>query len=193
MNAPLSNLAGVDIVEVFALRAEALARLYADSEIDFHTTVDELQQSAEANGLVAAIGQDAVQAIMSEAFAAVRDDLPTSDEPMAFADEAWSAPGWREAAIEYHQDRAGRTLVVELEPERLARARRLMANNISLERAYAELNKRAPGDVPTVTLDAAEYLVQQNDLQRLKNWLMLHNPDDRAAIRKHLSKRRGPS
>jgi hypothetical protein len=36
MNAPLSNLAGVDIVEVFTLRAEALARLCADIEIDLH-------------------------------------------------------------------------------------------------------------------------------------------------------------
>jgi hypothetical protein len=86
MNAPLSNLAGVDLVEVFTLRAEALARLYADSEIDLRTAVDELQQSLEVNGLIAAIGQDAVQAIMSEAFAAARDDLPDAEVQEEFAE-----------------------------------------------------------------------------------------------------------
>jgi hypothetical protein len=74
--------------------------------------VDELQQSAEANGLVAAIGQDAVQAIMSKAFAAVRDDLPDAEpitdrcsaaehrSPPADQDEGerlWCA-GWDRAA-----------------------------------------------------------------------------------------------
>jgi hypothetical protein len=34
--------------------------------------VDELQHAAEASGLVAKLGQDQVQAIMSESFAVVR-------------------------------------------------------------------------------------------------------------------------
>jgi len=69
----------------------------------------------------------------------------------------------------------------------------LMDKDVSLERAYAEINKRAPGDVPEVVLKAAEYLAfQQDDLQRLKDWLARRSPKDLAAIRKHLSKR-GPS
>jgi hypothetical protein len=61
-----------DPVEVFTLRCRARARLFAAGEIDLHTAVDELQDSAVASGLVAAIGQDEVQRIMAEAFAKVR-------------------------------------------------------------------------------------------------------------------------
>jgi hypothetical protein len=186
-------------VEVFTLRAEALARLHADSEIDLHTAVDKLQQSAEANGLVAAIGQDAVQAIMSEVFAAVRDDLPDA-EPITdrcSAAEHRSPPADQYEGLSSTFAAACRTADEKQRRKprnpRIERARALMGDDVSLERAYAELNKRAPGDVPIATLQAAEYLVQQNDLQRLKDWLMPRSPDDCAAIRKHLSKRRGPS
>jgi hypothetical protein len=190
---PLPSPTGVAIVEVFTLRAQTRALLWAAGELDMHAAVDKLEQSAETSGLIAAIGQDAVQAIMSEAFAAVHDDLPTSDEPTAFADEAWSTPSWREAAVEYHKDRSNRASVTPYMADELARPRGLMANDVSLDRAYAELNKRAPGDVPIATLQAAEYLAQQNDPQRLDDWLRPRSPDDCAAIRKHLGKRRGPS
>jgi hypothetical protein len=108
-------------------------------------------------------------------------------------DDTWSAPGWRDAAVEYHKDRSNRAGVTPYMADELARLRELMTDNVSLDRAYAELNKRAPGDVPIATLQAAEYLAQQNDPQRLDDWLRPRSPDDRAAIRKHLSKRRGPS
>jgi hypothetical protein len=48
-------------------------------------------------------------------------------------------------------------------------------------------------DVPTATLRAAEYLVQQKDPARLKAWLARHSRAERAAIRKHLQNKRGPS
>jgi hypothetical protein len=95
MNAPLSNLAGINIVGAFTLHAKTSARRYADGKIDLRTAVDEIQQLAEASGLVAAIGQDAVQAMMSEAFAAVRGDLPrhTMVEP-ATQDNSLAGIDW---------------------------------------------------------------------------------------------------
>jgi hypothetical protein len=59
----------------FEARAWARARLYAEGELELLDAVDELQAAAEQSGRVDEIGQDAVQAIMAEAFAAVRDDL----------------------------------------------------------------------------------------------------------------------
>lgn len=52
----------------------------------------------------------------------------------------WDAPSWREAAVDYdyHRDRPG-SLAVEIEPKRLARLRRLMADDVPLERAWREL------------------------------------------------------
>src|SRR5262245_57791397 len=113
---------------VFVARAEARALLWAAGELDLHDAVDELQAAAVRAGLVAELGQDRVQDIMVEAFT----EIP--------ADDAWSAPGWREAAAEYHQERNGRTLVVEIEPERLTRLRELMADDVTFERAWHEIN-----------------------------------------------------
>jgi hypothetical protein len=62
----------VDIVDAFAARAEARAYLWSVGELDFHEAVDELQADAERDGLVAEVGQDAMQAIMATAFAKVR-------------------------------------------------------------------------------------------------------------------------
>jgi hypothetical protein len=57
---------------IFTARAEARALLWKVAEISPHDAVDKLQADAERNGLVAELGQDKVQAIMAEAFAAVR-------------------------------------------------------------------------------------------------------------------------
>lgn len=59
--------------DAFELRCHARAKLWQDGEIeDLHDAVDPLQAWAMQTGLVRAIGQDAVQAIMAQAFAAVR-------------------------------------------------------------------------------------------------------------------------
>lgn len=58
-------------LDVFKLRCEARAILVAEGEMDFHEAIDGLQAAAIAYGLVAELGQDAVQAIMAEAFARV--------------------------------------------------------------------------------------------------------------------------
>jgi hypothetical protein len=59
-------------LEIFTARCEARAMLFAACLLDLHAAVDELQHAAVASGLVAEIGQDTVQKIMSEAFAKVR-------------------------------------------------------------------------------------------------------------------------
>src|SRR4051794_18762395 len=58
--------------EIFRARAEARACLWAACEFDLHEVVDELQAAAERDGLIEAIGQDAVQAIMRDALHQVR-------------------------------------------------------------------------------------------------------------------------
>jgi hypothetical protein len=62
----------LDPLEVFVARAEARAMLWAAYEFDLHEAVDVLQRDAERTGLVAAIGQDAVQRIIRDAFHSVR-------------------------------------------------------------------------------------------------------------------------
>ena len=57
--------------DVLRARAEARALLFAAGELDLHLAVDELQRAAAETGLLATIGQDAVKAIMAEAFGAV--------------------------------------------------------------------------------------------------------------------------
>jgi hypothetical protein len=80
MIAPLRQAqARVDPVAVFTARAEARALLWRVGELDLHEAIDKLQADAERNGLVRHLGQDAAHAIIAEAFAAVRDDLPRKD------------------------------------------------------------------------------------------------------------------
>jgi hypothetical protein len=201
-----------DPVEVFRLRCGSRAKLWHTGQIDLHSAVDELQHSAEASGLVAAIGQDAVQGLMVEAFAPLRDDLPRAENsapedksasqfngggagnPAPVDDDPWSAPGWRDAAIDYHEARNGRTSVVSYSADELERLRRLMADDISIERADHEIKaERLRKQVPIATLRTAEFLAQQNDPARFKAWLARHSHEDREAIREHLRNKRGPS
>src|SRR5262245_21261473 len=60
------------------------------------------------------------------------------EEPAAQAMTPWDAQSWRDAAVEYHRDRPGR-LAVQIELKRLARLRRLMADDMSIDRAWHEL------------------------------------------------------
>jgi hypothetical protein len=62
----------LDPVVVFTARAQARALLWHCHEFDLHEAIDVLQRDAERTGLLAAIGQDLVQEILSEAFKMVR-------------------------------------------------------------------------------------------------------------------------
>jgi hypothetical protein len=57
-------------LEVFIIHCWARARLWAEGELSLHEAVDVLQELAERAGLVALIGQDAVQAILAAEFGA---------------------------------------------------------------------------------------------------------------------------
>jgi hypothetical protein len=61
---------------IFTARADARALLWQAGELNLHDAVDELQAAAAASGLVAQLGQDAVQSVMAKAFTAVRDAFP---------------------------------------------------------------------------------------------------------------------
>ena len=58
----------------FAARAAASAEFWSRGEVELIDVVDRLQAMAERNGLVMAIGQDAVQRILHEAFNGARGD-----------------------------------------------------------------------------------------------------------------------
>jgi hypothetical protein len=125
----------IDAAEIFRERCEARAFLYAAYDYDLHEAVDALQTAAEANGLIAEIGQDAVQAMMADAF--------------------------------------GRT-----QPTRVP-------DDVG-EEAVTDQRVR----VATSTLQAAEYLIMQNDPKRLRAWLATHTRAECNAIRKHLGTKR---
>jgi hypothetical protein len=70
------------------------------------------------------------------------------------AQDAWSDPAWREAAAHYQRKRGKRPLVVETGSQRLPHLRRLLDENVSLERAWSELNQRPRSDAPQTTVEA---------------------------------------
>jgi len=72
MTAPQRQTHTVDRALAFKARCEARALLYYADEIELIDAVDSLQLSAVESGLVRAIGQDAVQAMIAAAFARVR-------------------------------------------------------------------------------------------------------------------------
>ena len=142
-------------LEVFVARAEARTLLYAAGEVTLHASVDGLQLAAERDGLLAKLGQDEIQRIMAAAFARVRDgetwDLrsATNCGSSFDAESFWDAPSWREAAQQYHANRPS-------PPDRqtIERARRLLDDNVSLERAWQhEINARS-GRAAQSTVDA---------------------------------------
>jgi hypothetical protein len=187
-----------DPVEVFRLRCHSRARLWHSGEIDLHSAVDELQHAAEASGLIGAIGQDAVQGLMVEAFAPLRDDLPSDanaslgsgtakdsnggDDANASPDGSTFAEACRKADEKQRR---------KSPDPRLERLRRFMDDDVSLERAWHELNARAPGDVPIATLRTAEHLLQQGDADRWRKWFDARSPAERVAILQHLERRKG--
>jgi hypothetical protein len=63
-----SAKAGPTTLDMFWACCEARAHLFAVGELDLNDAVDVLQEHAVRHGLVAEIGEDAVQAIIAETF-----------------------------------------------------------------------------------------------------------------------------
>jgi hypothetical protein len=172
---------------MFELRCEARARLVAAGELTLHDAADSLQHDAEASGLIAELGQDEVQAIMAAAFANVGPDLElvAGAAESSSAEDAWNSPTWRQAAIDYHQARGDRVSIVG--PHDLpARWDEMPIGEFS-----HRLNDPQRHGVAKSTLDAADYLLRENDPKRFEAWLLRHTPAERTAIIAYIDKRRG--
>jgi len=88
------------------------------------------------------------------------------------ADDAWAAPGWREAA-EYHKHRGNRASIAPYAPEEIVWLRRLMDDNVSLDSAWHELHGRrsaaAASTVEALVFGLREGLVAlSKNLDRLR-------------------------
>jgi hypothetical protein len=70
--------------------------------------------------------------------AGVIEPIPEDKEPGPWAADM---PSWSRAAAEYHRDRAGRCVIVDIEPKRLAWLRGLMMDNVGIDRAWQELQR----------------------------------------------------
>jgi len=62
-----------DLLDCFTARADARAYLWSIGEYELVEAVDALQAAAERDGLIDRIGQDAVQALLAEAFQPYRE------------------------------------------------------------------------------------------------------------------------
>jgi hypothetical protein len=91
------------------------------------------------------------------------------DESGTQGRDGWNDPGWAQAARDYHAARAGRLGVVEIGPERLARLRLLLSDNISLDRVWHELNDPRTRPAPQTTVNALLYQLRKDGLAALEN------------------------
>jgi hypothetical protein len=105
-----------------------------------------------------------VATVATAAPLAVNNTAGIIEQPQPETITPWDATPWREAAVEYHRDRPGR-LAVEIEPKRLARLRRLMTDDVSLERAWHELNRR--DGAPAATTEALMFSLRERGVQTL--------------------------
>jgi hypothetical protein len=85
----------------------------------------------------------------------------------------WDGPSWRASAKDYHEQRASRRTSETISLERLAHLRRLMADDISIDRVWHELE--ADRTAPKATVEALMFslrrgineLTQPSTLRRL--------------------------
>ena len=87
------------------------------------------------------------------------------EQPQPETITPWDAPPWREAVAEYHRDRHGHQLAGDIEPARLRRLRRLMADGISLDRAWYAANADRP--TPEAAVDAVKLSVRERGMKAL--------------------------
>jgi hypothetical protein len=102
------------------------------------------------------LGAELVPELISDDTAIVND---------AEADDAWAAPSWREAALEYHKARDGHVSIAPYAPEEIARLRRLLDDNISFERAWSELSR--PQRAAASTIEALMFSLRSRGAQAL--------------------------
>jgi hypothetical protein len=83
--------------------------------------------------------------------------------------DAWAGESWVRAAEDYGIARGARLSIVEIEPENLTRPRELLANEISLPRAYAEIATRhTKGRAADSTVEVAMFSLRGRGVAALE-------------------------
>jgi hypothetical protein len=159
-----------DPIEVFTARCEARAHLVAAGELELHEAVDGLQEAAERTGLVAARGQDWVQAVMAKTFAPIR----AADDVIAESAEILAEP-----PTDDDDEYAGLS-------SSFARACR--AANTERARQKQPIAQRKHR-LPVSTITATKYLIQQGDPNCLRKWLAEHSTPECAAIWQYVQRK----
>jgi hypothetical protein len=78
--------------------------------------------------------------------------------------DAWDAPVWREAALEYHEARDNRVSIAPYTPEDIA-PHRLMDDSVSLDRARAAIAR--PSGAAASTVEALMFSLRSRGVQAL--------------------------
>jgi hypothetical protein len=176
--APINAAASAPLVEIFQELCETKALLWANYQIELQDAVDQLQTWAVDRGLVAAVGQDAVQEIMAAPFALVRAE-PVEAEPTSTDDEVEhdTTNRWQHLADvvspmlvqwEMADPRDRWRYTGELPPPENVRN-----GDISGKPAKA----LQPYHPPKATRQAFWHVVRSADRKALNNWLA-HHPAD---------------
>jgi hypothetical protein len=156
-----SEAASASPSEVFRARAEARAVLWAVGELDLHEAVDKLLADAERDGLVAAIGEDAVQQILADAFAPHRDDLMPANAELAESEPIEDTFAAACRAADEKQRRKPR------DPH-LDHLRALMADDVSLPHAIAEMqHHRLANRAAASTVEALMFSLRERGVAAL--------------------------
>ncbi|HEY7243371.1 MAG TPA: hypothetical protein VH678_05750 [Xanthobacteraceae bacterium] len=99
----------------------------------------------------------------------VHDPLTLKYSPhISKAEQCWQSEGWKRVAEWYHRERQGRTLIVETPPAKLAQLQLFMLPNVSLDRAWNQLNNPKNRPTPQVTIEAIWIAVRERGLAALK-------------------------
>jgi hypothetical protein len=166
-----SQVVRVDVVDqaplFFRARCEACAYLVDVGTLDFIETVDGLQIDAVSDGLVDAIGQDAVQTLIAMAFTV--SEFRDRDRDMEDAAEIPAADTAASAVQPYRiVARDGVASAAELQRD--------------LERAAAK--ERIDHGLAPSTVAAFKHVLAQNDVERLRSWLARRAPEERAELKR---------
>ena len=78
----------------------------------------------------------------------------------------WDGPSWRASAKDYHEQRASRRTSETVSPEGLDHLSRLMADDISIDRAWHELE--ADRTTPKATVDALMFSLRRGSNELTK-------------------------
>jgi hypothetical protein len=84
------------------------------------------------------------------------------------AEAYWEGESWKRAARWYHENRQGRTLITEADPQQVRRVRRLLSNDVSLHAVWRELNAPENRPTPRTTVEAIMWCVRERGLPALK-------------------------